>query len=948
LADEADLKFQIAAEAYQRGEYRTALEHFLGSNRLVPNKNVVFNIARCYEKLGKFPEAYRYYAQALAAEEQADARSKIEAALAHIQPEVAVLRVITEPSGAVLYVDRRDLGPRGNAPLSLGLSSGRTRIIAELPGYHPAEAVVDQVTRGRETTLRLVLSPILGTVLVLRPPGARVESHPPSTQPACTVPCTLRLPPGRRRLRITRAGYRPAEIPADSIAQRQTTLSPELERLTGNLLVSTDEPAALIEVDGEPRGFTPAILRLNVGKHRVRVSLFGFRPLEQTVKVEQDQQHRLDLELSASEEVLAASRRAESVADAPSSVTIIPRQELRAFAYPTIGEALRGVTGVALWDDRSYVAVGVRGLGRLGSYGNRLLVLEDGQSINDNWIGSSYVGYDAMSDLGDVERIEVVRGPGSALYGTGAFAGVVNVVGRRELSPGVEAGVSTNLDGVARGRLRADLRLARESGVWASVAAARGQGRDFYFPELVYLRGQGPGDQPGMARGVDGFEAGTTHGRWWWRWVTVQWSLHRHSKQLPGAQYETLLGDPRSRQTDTRSFVEVRAEPKVSSTVTLLSRIHLNQYAFRGTYPKPVEDGGVEVDRFRGQWLGVEQRAVYTPSPALRLTLGGEAQFHYLVEQRARDDNGYFLDQAGDQGLPYRVGALYLVADSVLGPKVRVSAGTRIDGYSTFGSSVNPRLALILRPYERGNSKFLLGKAFRAPSVYELYYNDDGYTQVASPDLSPESIYSAEIEHSHRFSPTVTGSLAVFINHVQDLVDIASSDNVMQFYNSKTPLAVAGVELSLRREWRQGWMIAASYAHTEARFLAGTRAADLLAWRKDPERREASNVPSDSASVKAAIPILSRNVLLANRWTLEGPRWDRYERSDDPEPQQRSDWVVVWDLVLTGHDRWNLDWSVGAYNLFDWQYSLPVGGEFRQRMILQNGRTFLASVEARF
>src|SRR5215510_6056493 len=64
-ADEADLQFQLGAEAYAKGDFRSALEHFLASNRLVPNKNVVFNIARTFEKLERFADAHRYYVDAL-------------------------------------------------------------------------------------------------------------------------------------------------------------------------------------------------------------------------------------------------------------------------------------------------------------------------------------------------------------------------------------------------------------------------------------------------------------------------------------------------------------------------------------------------------------------------------------------------------------------------------------------------------------------------------------------------------------------------------------------------------------------------------------------------------------------------------------------------------------------------------------------------------------------
>src|SRR6478735_9821886 len=78
VADEADLKFRIGAEAYQRGDFRAALENFLASNRLVPNRNVTYNVARCYQELKQYPEAYRYFSLALRDETNMDTRARIE------------------------------------------------------------------------------------------------------------------------------------------------------------------------------------------------------------------------------------------------------------------------------------------------------------------------------------------------------------------------------------------------------------------------------------------------------------------------------------------------------------------------------------------------------------------------------------------------------------------------------------------------------------------------------------------------------------------------------------------------------------------------------------------------------------------------------------------------------------------------------------------------------
>jgi len=949
LADEADLRFQLAADAYQRGDYQEALHHFLASNRLVPNRNVLFNIARTYEKLRQYPEAHRYFTQAAEAEKDPAQKRRIEEALAQIKHFVAVVDVQTNPPGATVYVDRKDLGPRGETPRELGLAPGSYKILVERPGYEPAEAKVTGAKAGRTTKVSLTLKQIVGRVRIEGASGSEVRADDEKAPALCVAPCTTSLPPGSHTLYVGRRGFRTATVPVEVKARSEVTVRPDVQALMGELVVSTDEPGALIEVDGKPVGFTPTIAKVPIGAHRVRVGLRGFRTIERDVVVQQGDQSRIDVTLTQSEEVIAASRSTQSVEDAPSSVTLIPEKELRVFSYPTIAEALRGVRGVYVWDDRSYVSAGIRGLGRLGSYGNRVLVLVDGQPTNDNWIGSSYLGYDARTDLADIQRIEVVRGPGSVLYGTNAFSGVINLVTRsRGVPPGGEVGAGTNLDGVARGRARANVTLGPDSGAWVSVGAARSSGRDFFFPEFVATT---PPEVAGNARDVDGFKAASAGGRAWWRFLNLQAWYHSHEKKLPTAQYDTLLGDPRTRQRDARAFVEVSAEPQLSKALSTFTRAHWNHYRFDGYYARDPVDGGVEKDTFRGSWVGLEQRVVLSPTSDLRLTAGAEGQLHYQVDQRAFDDTGDFLNEEGANGRTYQVGAGYLLADARLSEGFRVSGGARLDAYSTFGNSLNPRIAFLFRPYERGNLKIIGGKAFRAPSVYELYYNDGGATQIASPDLRPESIYSGEIEHTHRFSPTVSGTVSVFANYVKGLIDqrgAGDATDPLFYVNSGTPLLSLGSELELRREWRQGWMVAVTYSYQHSTYLAGESTSDVFNLKQDPTRRHVANSPEHLGSIKAAVPILGREVTIGSRLTGEGPRYDRYELDSDPA-QGRLDGMVIWDVVFSGHvPHWGLAWAAGLYNAFDWRYSLPVSPEFTQRSILQNGRSVLVSADVTF
>ena len=948
LADQAELEFSLGAEAYQRSEYKLALEHFLSSNRLVPNKNVLFNIARSYEQLKSYPAAFRYYSLALENESDREAKTRISAALSQIKQYVMVLRITTRPAGATLYIDRKDLGARGSSPQALGLAPHAYKLIAEYPGYEPATVDVPAAAAGRERSVDLELKPILGEVSFIGDGGTRVNIDGEQDATACIVPCTRSLAAGTHVANFGHEGFHAGQQTFTVRPNEREQLLVRLEPQLGSALISSDEPGALVQIDGRASGFTPTIIELPVGMHRVHLELKGFRSEDRQIGVALNGETRLDIVLAESEEVVAASRASERVEDAPSSVTLVGERELAALTPPTIAEAVRGVPGVYLSDDRSYVTLGMRGVGRLGSYGNRLLVTYDGQPMNDNWIGSSYVGYDALTDLEDVQRVEVVRGPGSVLYGTNALSGVINVVSRDVAPTGVSAGISTNQSGVARARVRGDARFGKAAGAWASVAFGRGNGRQFYFPEYV----GSPGAEDGVARNVDGFQSATFRGRAFWKFLSLQWSAHSYQKHLPTAEFHTLFGDPRTKQIDGRSYVELRAEPRLSDKVTLLSRLHWNHYTFRGEYARDAADDGLEVDTYRGSWLGLEQRVELTPLALLRLTLGGEGQLHYQVEQHGRDDNGAFLDDTGAHGRPFQVGALYALADIALSARAQLQVGARLDAYSTFGTSLNPRAALIVKPYAAGNTKVILGKAFRAPSIYELYYNDGGHTQVQSPYLSPESLYSVEIEHAHRFSASMIATASGYANYAARLISPlgdSTPQDPLHYENERSPLAVLGGELGLRREFRQGAMFALSYGFSVPRFLESNSAGDLLSFSKATDKRSVANAPIHLASFKGAIPILNRALTFGSRLTMVGPRFDRYENSADSSLQGKTGSALILDLVFSGEEpRYGVRYAFGVYNALDWRYSVPVSTEFKQRSISQDGRSFLASLELRF
>ncbi|MFO0659383.1 MAG: TonB-dependent receptor [Polyangiaceae bacterium] len=614
-------------------------------------------------------------------------------------------------------------------------------------------------------------------------------------------------------------------------------------------------------------------------------------------------------------------------------MTILSATELRAMGYPTVVEALRGVRGLFVSDNRAYASVGVRGLSILGDYGQRVLVLLDGHPTNDNYIGSSYTGFDARVDIEDIERIEVIRGPGSVLYGTGAFSGVINLVtktGRRD-RPSGEVGASAVGYGVARARARVDYPF-REGGAWLSFAAAHGEGRNFFFPELASAATQNTPAVTGQSNGADGFRAGTANARVWYKSFNLQAFYSSRDKSQPTGIFGTQLGDDATRLRDTRGFIEARVEPKINDRLQVLGRAYYNTYSYRGAYSRVRSDGGLGVDTFKGDWIGAELRTIAQPFASLKVTLGGEAQRHLRAAQTSSDQDGSYLDRDDT----FNVAAAYALADVTATKRLRFSGGARLDYYSTFhGVSVNPRVAVIVNPYERGTLKVLAGRAFRAPSVYELHYNDGGLTQIASPSLQPETIYSGEIELTHRFSSTTTALLTGYTNLVKSLIvtEGAGSDtDPLRFANSAADVWIAGAETEVRREWRQGWMFGATYGLQRAVYTG-----DNASLRRVP------NTPTHLGSVKAAAPILSRALTLMTRLSFESGRYDRFDEKG-VDRQTHTEPSAIWDVVLSGEEsRLNLRYALGVYNAFDWKQRVPVSSDFSQRTLIQNGRTFLLS-----
>jgi len=150
------------APAAQRTELlQRSLEAYVDSLRIVRSRNALFNAAIVLGELGRNDEAFNYFSEYLTIEGLTEAdRENATARQDALRTEVAVLQVTSQPEGALLWVDRKDLAPRGETPIELALPPGEHRAFVEKEGFEPVERTQTMV-RGVTTVLALALLPVV-------------------------------------------------------------------------------------------------------------------------------------------------------------------------------------------------------------------------------------------------------------------------------------------------------------------------------------------------------------------------------------------------------------------------------------------------------------------------------------------------------------------------------------------------------------------------------------------------------------------------------------------------------------------------------------------------------------------------------------------------------------------------------------------------------------------
>lgn len=620
-------------------------------------------------------------------------------------------------------------------------------------------------------------------------------------------------------------------------------------------------------------------------------------------------------------EVVTASKFAQPTAQAPAAVTVITAADIKDYGYRSLADVLTSVRGMYVSYDRYYNYLGVRGFGRTGDYNSRVLLLVDGYRTNDPLYDSALLGPEFPVDLDLVDRVEIVSGPGSSIYGSNAAFAVINVITKTpDQAHGLQVSANHGSFGTDSERLTYAKRWDSGLGVLLSATRANSDGRDLYFKEF-----DAPQTNNGVAHNLDWQTSLNLLGKLEYRGFTLSAVHARWEKAIPTGAWNMLFNDPRARWIDANTFVNLQYYGSIGDNWAVASRLYYGQYAGHGFYP--YEDATVILNRdeARGGWWGGE------------LTLTGRLGRHKLIvggeyQDNVRQDQSNFDVVPPQQILDDRRSstrmAAYAQDEVTILRNLLLNVGVRYDKYSTVGKTINPRAALIWSARADTTFKLIYGTAFRAPNAYELFYNDGGFTTKASPLLKPEKSRSYEIVAEHSLRPNFRIVVDAYYNIYDGLIDqvIDPADGLLVFQNLGG-VDAKGVEVEVERLWASGARLRASYAWQ-------------ITKTKDTGE-EVVNSPRSLAKLNVSAPILNDKArvgaelqYMSRRKTLAGAFADAH-------------WIA--DLtVTTGILGRNWELSGSLYNLFDERYGDPGGPEHLQDQILQDGRTFRVKLTKTF
>lgn len=620
--------------------------------------------------------------------------------------------------------------------------------------------------------------------------------------------------------------------------------------------------------------------------------------------------------------VKAASRFEQLVNEAPAAASVLDASDIRQHGWRSLGDALASLPGLYVTDDRNYTYLGARGFLRPGDYNSRFILMIDGVRTNDSTYDQAMLGNEGLVDMDMVQRIEFIPGAGSAMYGSSALFGVINVVTRDgNALAGPRAAASVGKHGERR--LRASYGWHGQQGADLLMAASvlTSHGETLAFPES----GQ-TGPESGVVRGRDGEQARQFLFKAGYGGFTLSANHVHRTKGLATGSYATMLDAP-NRTIDAHGVAQLGYLHSMGPGLTLSAQALWGRADYLGYYhypdimgrPAPNVDGG------RARWYGLNVHATFTRIAAHKILVGAEMQRDARRDQFNFDTSPY-LSLLDDRRSANRR-AVYVEDEWRLDEQLLVNLSMRHDHHGTGARSNNPRAAIVYRMRQGSTAKLIYGKAFRVPNAYEMYYHAEGEGgQLANPALAPERIATAEAVLEQAYGTGGHGRLSLFTYRMRGLISQQEDpDSGLLVFRNLDRARAIGLEAS-----------------TEQVFASMARVRASYTWQRatDGDGQALKASPRQLAKLNVQLPLSAGRAWLGGELHCMTSRLTEHSRVGG---------YCVANLSLTSTRlSAGADLSVSLYNLADRRYADPAGPAFTQEALQRQRRSAVAKLVYRF
>jgi len=508
------------------------------------------------------------------------------------------------------------------------------------------------------------------------------------------------------------------------------------------------------------------------------------------------------------------------------SVSTVTAADIAAHGWRTLPEALQAIPGLHI--NQSGAPGSTVGLVLRGSRSSQVLVLVDGIRLNDA-SGPTREADIAAIDLANVERIEVLRGPQSGLYGSDAIAGVINII-TKSTPTGLSGSVAAEAGSFGTYRASAELRSG--AGKISAAASASYLASDGFSSANSRFPGNDEKD------GFETLNASASLGVQASEWLRLEGRLQVIDAE---ADYDNGGGpgaDARNNVATTEQVLTGIRAAIGDSTAAWRQSLSLNYTAIERKF-----DDEWGIITYKGDNIESEWRHDIQIGKANTLSTG----VNYREEAaKAGTDGRVTADNIG----------VYIQDHVTCGPFDAI-AGLRYDRHEEFGGELTWRAAPSYRVARTGTRfKGSVGTGFKAPSLYQLYAPASAWGAVGNPDLDPEMSlgWDAGIEQA-LFSERVTVGATYFASRVEDQIEFANG------YENVSRVDSEGVEVYASCRPVDMLRLTASYTRTEA---------------KDHDSgQQLTRVPKDRAALAASAD-LSRRVNVSTTVICTGAFDDRY------------------------------------------------------------------------